>query len=416
MRRLLRADLGLGRDIALLFWSTAAWGGGFSLFYVLIALWAERLDASPGQIGLVLGAPAFARALLSLPAGALADRFSAKPVMVWCFAISIPGALVVAAAGTWWHALIGAVIIDISAVSVPATSAYIAAVAGEDNRTRAYTYVYNISFAASGILAPALGGWLADAAGFRVVFVLAAALFAIGTVALTRIGDPGVPAGAGENAPGRSPASPAGYRQVLALRGVLIVAALFFCVPMVLSLGTALLPNFLEDERGLRVGTIGTLGSLSSAASLVFSLVVAHNRRLSSPFLGIALCVAAVGASFGLLLSSDALAIVALAFVLRGAYSVVWPLLAAAVADVTPEQMRGRAYGFTELTVGIADVASPVAAGQLYGLNPRLPLVAGFVSALPIAAATLLVYRLRDRLAPRVAEAQPGEREPAASA
>src|SRR5688572_32998709 len=101
MRAHLRADLGLGRNVALLFWSSAAWGGGFTFFFVLIALWAERLDASPAQIGLVLGGPALGRTLLSLPAGALADRFSAKPVMVWSAALSVPGALVGAVATEW---------------------------------------------------------------------------------------------------------------------------------------------------------------------------------------------------------------------------------------------------------------------------------------------------------------------------
>jgi MFS family permease len=74
-------------------------------------------------------------------------------------------------------------------------------------------------------------------------------------------------------------------------------------------------------------------------------------------------------------------------------------LLAAAVASATPERARGRAYGLTELVIGIADIAAPLAAGLLYGMNHRLPLAVAIVASVPVAVAALVVHHFRRRLA-----------------
>ncbi|RIK44965.1 MAG: hypothetical protein DCC58_07480, partial [Chloroflexi bacterium] len=293
-------------------------------------------------------------------------------------------------------------LIECSAAGVPATSAMLARAPTERERTRAYTYVYNIAFGVSGILAPAAGGWVADLAGYRAVFVVSAVFLGFGTLVslgLSSGGPRGPRSGATQDG-----AQAVGYLALLTMPAMLIVLAFHFVVPLSLGIGTALQANFLVDERGLRVGLVGTLGSVNALAGLVLSLALAHWRRMPSAFAGIALCVALVSASFGLLLASGALGVVALAFALRSGFGAVWPLLAAAVAGATPERSRGRAYGLAEFSVGVADVLAPLSAGLLYGVSRGLPLWVGMLGALPVAAAALLVHRFRLRLAFRSGE------------
>lgn len=390
----LRADVGLGRDNGLLFWASVLTGAGFNLQMALWALFAERLGASPGQIGLVLGGAAVARTLLAVPAGALADRVSPKPVIVGASLLAVPGALIFAVAGEWWHALLGAVLIECSAAAVPATSALLARAPTEQERTRAYTYVYNVAFGVSGIVAPAAGGWIADLAGFRAVFVVAAGFLLGGS--LVCLGLPGGPPPRERRAVAAAPAG--GYRALLATPAILVVLALHISVPLSLGIGTALQPNFLVEERGLRVGLIGTLGSVNALVGLGLSLAIAHWRRMPSAFAGLALCIALTATSFALLLASGALAVVTLAFALRAGFGALWPLLAASVASATPEHSRGRAYGLAEFVIGVADVLAPLTAGLLYGVSHSLPLWVALVSSFPVIVFALLIHRQRERI------------------
>lgn len=386
-----RADLGLGRNNGLLFWSHLVWGLGFALQIAIWTLFIQSLGASPGQIGLVIGAGAVMRTILALPAGVIADRGSLKRIVVLAMASPVLGALVLTQASVWWHAMVGAIALDASALAIPAVSAYVATAAPEGERTRAYTYIFNLSIAAGMLVGPAVGGWLAELAGFRLVYALSAICFAVGAAMLLFLDDLG--ASTAKPAPPSGGVRP-GYRELLASRPVRLILAFHALVPLVF-VGTTLLPNFLHDQRGYSLGTIGTLGSIGSAAGFGFALLVSHWPPLSRPFTGIGVTLALIAVAFLLFIATGNIALVALGYMLRYSFSAVWSLLSAAVAEVTPERLRGRAYGAAEMGVGVADVAAPLAAGQLYGVGHALPFVAGFVIAAPLSVLAFLVERSR---------------------
>lgn len=58
--------------------------GTSNLIWVIVPLWALKLDASPMMIGITLGAYTFMPLLLSIPGGALIDRIGARR-MIWVF-------------------------------------------------------------------------------------------------------------------------------------------------------------------------------------------------------------------------------------------------------------------------------------------------------------------------------------------
>jgi MFS family permease len=114
-----------------------------------------------------------------------------------------------------------------------------------------------------------------------------------------------------------------------------------------------------------------------------------------------------------LMLGFTALPIVALAFMLRMSFSPIWSLMASAVAEVTPERLRGRAYGLCEFVVGIGDTAAPIASGSLYAVDHRLPLGVGLITTAPLALASLVAHRFRSGFSSTQGEERVREHAPA---
>lgn len=390
----LQRDLGLGRNNGILFWVHLIWGAGFTIQAALWTIFIESLGATPTQIGLVVGGGAVVRTLLAIPAGILADRFPLKPVIIAMMAVPIFGAVSLALATEWWHALAGAVLMDLSGVAIPAVSAYVAAASKPEDRTRTMTYIFSLSWLISMTVAPAIGGWLADTAGFRTVYIVGAVLFAIGIVVATRIDDIR-PAHGSEISDSNT--SAIGYRELLRSTGVRVILAFHLLVPLLVVIGFALLPNFMKDERGVSVAAIGVLASVGAVIAFGTSLLVSHWKPLTRPFMGMTAILTISAISMALMLSFTALPIVALAFMLRMCFSPIWSLMASAVAEVTPEKVRGRAYGLCEFVIGLGDTAAPVASGSLYSVDHRLPLGVGLITTAPLALAALVAHRLRAR-------------------
>ncbi|HEX5166060.1 MAG TPA: MFS transporter [Thermomicrobiales bacterium] len=390
----LQPDLGLGRNNGILFWVHLIWGAGFTIQAALWTLFIESLGATPTQIGLVLGGGAVVRTILAIPAGHLADRFPLKPVIIAMMAVPIFGAISLALATQWWHALAGAVLMDMSGVAIPAVSAYVAAASKPEDRTRTMTYIFTLSWLISMTVAPAIGGWLAETSGFRTVYLVGAALFAAGIVVATRI-DNIRPSQ--EPAETGSAAQPIGYRDLLRSTGVHVILGFHLLVPLLVVIGFALMPNFMNDDRGVSLSTIGVLASIGAVLAFGMSLLVSHWKPLTSPFMGMAAILSIAALSMALMLSFTALPIVAFAFMLRMCFSPIWSLMASAVAEVTPERVRGRAYGLCEFVVGIGDTTAPIASGRLYATDHRLPLIVGLVTTAPLALASLVAHRLRGR-------------------
>ncbi len=302
-------DLGLGRNNGILFWVHLIWGAGFTIQAALWTIFIEDLGASPTQIGLVVGGGAVVRTLLAIPAGILADRFPLKPVIISMMAVPILGAIALALATEWWHALAGAVLMDMSGVAIPAVSAYVAAASKPEDRTRTMTYIFSMSWLISMAVAPAIGGVLADSYGFRVVYIAGAVLFAIGIVFATRIDDIR-PARDTDDAESKHQSS--GYRQLLASTGVRVVLGFHLLVPLIVFTAFALLPNFMHDERGVSIATIGILASAGAVVAFGASLLVSHWKPLTRPFMGMTAILTIAATSMALMLAFTALPIVAL--------------------------------------------------------------------------------------------------------
>ena len=406
----IRPAAGLARPVATLFWAYLLWNVGFTLYATVWTVFVQRLGAAPAEIGLVVGAAAVGRTLLSYSAGVLADRRSPLAVVGVSMALPVAGLLILLVSTTWWQALVAAVVIELSGLGVPALSAWLAAASPAGQRTRAFTWVYTVAPQAALLLGPALSGMVADRLGFPAVFTAAGTFFLAAVLIVVRLGrarPDGTPVGSvtstvragAEPAPeGDGPAPDASIPVTVLLRppAIRTIVLLHLLVPLLPFTGFVLLANFLVGERDVSLSLIGTLGSIGAAVGLAVSLAIARVPLLSNPFTGIAACLGAAIAALALLQLDGPVVVLAIAYALRALLNPVWSFLSAALAEVTPERRRGRVYGLAETSAGVGDVAAPLAAGGLYQVSPGLPLVVACLTTIPLAFwAVVLGRRVR---------------------
>lgn len=383
--------------------ATMLWGFGQSLFWYLQPLYVAQLGATPAQIGLVLGSGGLVVTFLYIPIGLWADRRGRKPVILAGWTTGALATLAMAAAPDWRWLLPGVTAYYLSNFAMPAFYAYVAASEQEGGLDRLFAILAGAS-AAGSIIAPAVGGWIGFHYGLRLVYLTSAAVFTLSCIAIWSISS--------QPAPSRTAGR--GARRLMRHRPfvwqILFILLLFFAI----DLGQVLLPNFLEDVRGLTVDQIGLLGTLGSAGIVALTLLVSRMSTGRRTSLVLAQLVALVAAVTWLL--SGSFYLIGLAFFIHGSNRVARPIMMGRLARTLTPQLMSFGYGFQETAMRFGTALAPWVAGILYAANPSYPLLGGIAAlCLTLLLSWLLPSGLRiQRLSPgyslhgRVAAVKPG--------
>lgn len=370
-------NLGLSHDNKRMFWALACSEGATSLFLTMWAIYVAELGASAPQVGLVLGSRSFGALLFLLLSGPLSDRIPARRYIIGCRSLFVIGMLLISLAWTWWMVIPAALFVSAATMAWPVVSRTIAEQTEDGtDRLRAFTLIYTVGPSIAMLAGPALSGVIADRIDLRAVFWAAAVVGVVSIAILATIH----PAQRGSE-----DSRPASYRRVLTETGIWRIYLLSMGAMFVFSLGHTLTPVYLQEEHNLALGRIGLLGSVAAAGSIAFGLAAARIAlfRRSTPVLLLALgCVAL---SFAVLAAGQRYWQFAIAFLLEGGFYLIWPLLYARVSDAAPERLRSRAYALVEVTFFLSFTIAPIAAGALYNVQPRLPLLLGALLVAPVA-------------------------------
>src|SRR5512141_715152 len=168
----------MSRDIKLVTLALFLWGSGEGLFLYILPLYMQQLGAAPQEVGGVLGLAAFLTACSFVPGGLLADRFDAKKVMIWGWAIGAVASLGMGLAPTWHVFIPWILIYNVSAYCIPAINTYIAEASGDIPLEHTITVTF-AGYAAGSIVSPFVGGRLAEVLGTPPLFIIGALLFAV---------------------------------------------------------------------------------------------------------------------------------------------------------------------------------------------------------------------------------------------
>jgi MFS family permease len=341
-------------------------------------------------------------AVLSLPAGHVADRFSRKRVVAWSEGIAGLASLGLAflsfASGPL--PLFYACLVAIGAASTfagPASSALVAATVPEHAFASATTW-RSSSWQLSAVVGPAAGGFLTGAFGGAAwVFVLNAAAALIFLLALAPIHD-----ARGQRAGAELPALRAvgeGIRFVTSTP-VLMAAITLDLFAVLFGGAVALLPIFARNILHVGPFGLGWLQAASSVGAVCMAIVMAHRATFRRAGPTLLLAVAGFGlATIGFGLSRWFAVSLLMLFLLGALDNVSVVIRSTLVLLRTPDEMRGRVGAVNGLFVGTSNQLGGFESGlaaQLFG--PVVSVVAGGVATVLVVIAVAWVWPEMRRL------------------
>jgi predicted MFS family arabinose efflux permease len=353
------------------------WALSEGLWMNLRPLYFAELGASAEQVGLVLAVGAIASAIVPLPAGLLADRIGARRVMMTAWWLGAVGNALCALATTWQAVIPGYFVNRLSMGANPAVVAYVLHSLPdreqEGNSERLLTTVF-ITYPIALIFAPALGGILAQKAGIRADLWLAAVGVGLSALILGQTRHVG-------------PRDPNHHAQPALLfrnRPLWLLAGYYTLMLVVLYVGYALAPNYLQDVRGLSLATIGILFSILAVGEFLGTLAVGRlPPRWSTAGLLLVVWVALLG-----IWQVRSLVGMSAGFFLLSGVSIMWYMVNAGIGRAADPRYQALASGLMESAMAAAIAVASWLAGQLYALTPghELPFVAGLIGIPPLVA------------------------------
>ncbi|MDX2408871.1 MFS transporter, partial [Streptomyces microflavus] len=156
---------------------------GDSVYFVALA-WSAQKVAGPAEVGLVMAAGAFPRALLMLGGGVAADRFGVRRIVLGSDAVrcvlilAVAAGVAVTAPAVWILVALALAFGAVDALFVPAVGALPPRITGPDQLARV-TGMRTLSMRISQISGPPLGGLAMGLGGASAAFAVAGALFAL---------------------------------------------------------------------------------------------------------------------------------------------------------------------------------------------------------------------------------------------
>ena len=174
---------------------------GLTIMIPLLPFYAERMGASPFQVGWLIGIYAACQLVSGPILGRWSDTLGRKPLLIASQIGTFVGFIVTAFAPNLWILFLARAIDGATAGNLSLAQAYIADVTRPEERAKSFGII-GIAFGLGFLIGPAISGLLAGF-DYRLPIFAAAALSAT-SVATTWLLLPGVtPGGAGGPAPGR---------------------------------------------------------------------------------------------------------------------------------------------------------------------------------------------------------------------
>ncbi len=391
------------------------WVGTFAAvfgerFRFIAGLWlVVEITGSPFWLGVVALAQAVPTVLLSVPAGALADRIESRAILAVTYAAIGLCHLAIALLTTaglveLWMVIVWAMTVGALA-SGSATAQNVLLPRLVDLRAMASAVAYSSAiWQTTRVVGPAVAGVSVSLVGSGPSLLAAALGYALAALTIATLSLRPRPAAAGL-APG---GMWEGARYIARHRLFLAVTGLSFFTSVFGTSYMILLPVFAENVLGVGARGFGALEAAAGLGALGGTVVVVRlgaGRHTGRAILGGAFCFGILVAAFST--TRSLLPGMALLFVAGLMQSVYLNLAMTALQLLVPDELRGRVMGVWNVTWFLIMVGGFVAgsAATLLGTPTAIALGALAVSAFA-SAVFLLVPELR-RLAPQ-AEPRPG--------
>jgi MFS family permease len=361
--------------------------------FVLLPLHLRRLGATDGQLGLIMACYSATAIVVQPVVGAWVDRGGRRTFLVTGAVLTSGVAFLFAAAPDALRlfpilrALQGAAF----SVFFIANFTVVVDLVPPDRRSQALG-IFGISGLVSGAVGPALGELLVQAAGFRGLFLAAAALPLLAAAISARLDLPPEPR-----------PIPAGEGLSGLLRGIAGAPRLPMTLGAAFGLGQGVMFTFFPTYAAdLGVRWVGLFAVAYSSAALVLRATASGladtvgRRAVIIPALALQVGATVLLAGLGLIERGLGLPVgpfLAVAGLLAGAaHGFLYPALTALVVDVTPPERRGRVVGVFMAFILMGQAGGAAGFGHLAHAVGYGPMFATL--SIVLAGACALAFRL----------------------
>lgn len=343
---------------------------GFGMVIPILPYYANTapFNATPLEIGFLVGTYSLMQFFFSPVLGRLSDRYGRRPILFFSLLGSAVGYFVIGFAGTIFLVFLGRVIGGITGGNISTAQAYIADVTSKENRAKGMG-LFGAAFGLGFIFGPALAGVLSKY-GVHVPFFFAAALSLANAIALYFV----LPESLKESARAVLPARKNRIVELLEsfrnkeFREINIVYFLlvtsFSIMTYAFVLYTAFRFGFSPEQNGYLfafVGVIAILGQGFLFSRLVqkfgeAALVVVGCLMMVASLFAVPIVGPATGGLAGLLIGTA---------VLSFGNSLASPGLTSLASKSASEHDQGRTLGIMQAGASLARVVGPVVGGLL---------------------------------------------------
>ena len=379
-RRLLRIGFPievLNRDLKLIFTSNLVGSFGDGLYaYLLPYYMKETLKASSVEIGILYALTSLTAALTLLLAGALADKYDRKKIMIAGWLAWLPAPLIFSIAKDWIQMLPGMILWGVW-LGGPTSTAYIVTSADKNRLTLTFT-VISSSWSFGYIFSPAIGGYMAGKIGMQAVFYMAFILYALAGLVLAFMRSQHAPAQQ------KTSADPSTI-ELLKDRKLISLSAFFASIMFVMMMFRPLVPQFLADAYHYGDFEIGVLGSIAFFGSAVLGIILGKAGDKWGKEYALAASMISCSISLTIMLVTGNLYVLTTAFFLAGASYITWSLMSAIIGPQAPEPIRAKWISIPQTISMFASIIAPYIGGIIYEISIYYPFIIAIGASLALA-------------------------------
>lgn len=368
----------------------------------LLPLYLQELGAGVGQVGIFFTLGSIAPLIFQVFGGWLSDAIGRLQAIAIGSTAGVIGYLVYILAPSWGWLLIATATGAITRSFVaPSYQAFIAEESTEATVGRVYGFSQTL-FMVVGIVGPPIGGYLSQYVGFKMMYIVAGALYTVATVIRLLMARHAQRT----EAQARERPTLAGlWQNLLAMGGLVLAGGIVTWIfisdgvrDISFSLVGQLLPLYMQNLRGLSNVEIGWLSSIGSVVTMLLLTPAGWLSDRKGERVGIVTGFGLIAGALVLFLNSHNFASFAMAWALFGlGQALTEPAYNALISKAVPTNLRGTAFGLFSTSIGLISLPAPYIGALLWERSsPQLPFYVPIATTLLMLPVMWVKFRLSE--------------------